>query len=109
MKTKILLSIAMLIMIINACSDGQKKIIVGQDGKTYVVLYSTPFKNFGNGIYYYSSSTSCNDFGPALATFVGLNKSLKIVSISLLVEEGNSRGYWIITEPKILCPCDSVN
>jgi hypothetical protein len=116
MKTKILLSIMMLVLIITACSNEQQKIVITKDGKAYST-YETDlltFQEFGNGIYYYDLKNWTDEddirdeFGPVLVNFIATHKTLKIVSISPIVDDKNTKGYWIITEPKITCSCNSI-
>ena len=117
MKTKLFLSITMIALIFNSCSYQQKKTVLGQDGKAYVVIDEKPdpIKKFGNGIYYYQftdheSYYICKEFGPALAEFITKHPEEKIVIISPLLEKGDQNdvaGYWIITEPRVACPCDT--
>jgi|GEM_PF-3717443 len=121
MKTKILLSIAMLIMLATT-SCYQKRVVrvVIKDGKeSYVPIEEDDngFTDFGDGVYYYviqgtSSPVHIRDeFGPAIANFIAYHKELKISSLTPNLQDGDLNGivgYWIITEPKVSCPCDSI-
>ena len=120
MKTKILLSITMLALIFNSCSDKeQTKTITGQDGKSYTVINEniSPFYDFGNGVYYFDLRATdtnpevVNTFGKAISEFIKLHKDVRISTIASHTAGSSTNhmcGYWIITEPKVTCPCDSV-
>jgi len=121
MKTKILLSITMLMLIIISCTQEKTKVITSkEDGKKYMVTIecdSAITDDFGNGVYYYAIQGSKspwsihNEFGPVISNFIASHKELKISALSPNLNDGDGNdvvGYWIITEPKLPCPCDSV-
>lgn len=104
MKKKcIMVALLAVVIMLSSCRKQEKKTIIGQDGKKYLVVDDNPLvKNlsyFGNGVWYYKTPTDRkesqyeNVLGPILAYYRNPTKYPYVENV-----EYTDSGYWIFTQ-----------
>ncbi|EKD25348.1 MAG: hypothetical protein ACD_80C00080G0001 [uncultured bacterium (gcode 4)] len=111
-------------IIVAGCENNKKtELVTSKLEKNNLFSKESNPLDFGNGVWYYkikgcetqlsiTSQDVFKEFGPAISNFIASHKELKISSLAPNVKGGQQTndivGYWIITEPRNLCPCDTV-
>ena len=104
MKKIVVLCVAVMMITIAGCVQS-----VEQEGNKKPTIIENTITDFGNGVYYFDYVTS--EFGNQLSQIIVDHQKLKVVTITPNDRGGHgyTTGYFVITEPRIPCPCDTIS